>query len=56
MRIRCFGERGRDCVVLLFYFFFFVVYDAMKIGDHFFIELGVKKWKGQLSAVDCLYL
>ena len=56
MRIRCLGERGRDCVVFLFYFFFFVVNDAVKIGDLFFIKLGVKKWKGQLSAVDCLYV
>ena len=43
MRIRSFGERGRDCVVFLFYFFFFVVNDAVKMGDLYPIELGVKK-------------
>ena len=51
-----FGERGRECVVFLYYFFFIVVNDAVKMGDHFFIKLGVKKWKGQLGAVDCLYV
>ena len=52
MTIRCFGERGRDCVVFIFYFFFFVVNDAVKMSDLFFIELGVKKWKGQLFACE----
>ena len=42
--------------MFLFYFFFIVVNDAVKIGDLFFIKLGVKKWKGQLSAGDCLYV
>ena len=49
------SERERLCCVFLYFFFLFMNYE-MKMGDHFFIKLGVKKWKGQLSAVDCLYV